>query len=70
MKNYLVHLDGVSLGICRDAMRDQCEKYAQIINHLIDTGADSELLEEYKWLYEQSAEALYKLLNNAFEEVL
>lgn len=66
MKNYIVRLDGVSLEVCRDAMRDQCDKYAQIIHHLIDTGADSEQIDEYKGLYEQSAEALYKLLNNAF----
>lgn len=66
MKNYIVRLDSVSLAVVRDAMRDQCEKYAQIINHLIDTGANSEQIDEYKGLYEQSAEALYKLLNNAF----
>lgn len=48
MKNYIVRLDGVSLEIVRDAMREQCEKYAQIINHLIDNGADSEQLDEYK----------------------
>lgn len=66
MKNYIVRLDGVSLEVVRDAMRDQCKKYAQIINHLIDNGADSEQIGEYKGLYEQSAEALYKLLNHAF----
>lgn len=66
MKNYIVRLDGVSLEVIRDTMREQCEKYAQIINHLIDNGADSEQIDEYKGLYEQSAEALYKLLNNAF----